>query len=86
MHKVKTGDGKDDDLYHLMLKQNNDHIVMKNQFVEMKNYIPFINLVNIPSMEIKFKGYKYQRILVLIILTILRITKLIKNGQTCPIS
>lgn len=61
MHKVKTGDGKDDDLYHLMLKQNNDHIVMKNQFVEMKNYIPFINLVNIPSMEIKFKGYKYPK-------------------------
>ncbi|KAI5962705.1 hypothetical protein KGF57_001439 [Candida theae] len=30
-----------------------------NDFLEEKNYVPFINLVNIPSVEVKFKGKKY---------------------------
>ncbi|KAI3403407.2 hypothetical protein KGF56_003828 [Candida oxycetoniae] len=33
----------------------------ENNFLEMKNYIPFINLVNIPSLEIKYKGRPYPR-------------------------
>ncbi|KAG5418799.1 hypothetical protein I9W82_003517 [Candida metapsilosis] len=32
-----------------------------NDFLDEKNYIPFINLVNIPSMEVKYKGKVYPR-------------------------
>ncbi|KAI5952053.1 hypothetical protein CANMA_005132 [Candida margitis] len=30
-----------------------------NDFMEEKNYVPFINLVNIPAMEVKYKGKNY---------------------------
>lgn len=32
-----------------------------NDFLEEKNYVPFINLVNIPSLEVKFKGKTYPK-------------------------
>ncbi|KAI5955208.1 hypothetical protein KGF54_001769 [Candida jiufengensis] len=34
---------------------------IKDEFLDFKNYIPFINLVNIPSLEIKFRGLKYPK-------------------------
>lgn len=59
LQKVKTGDGPEDTLYHLAKKQNGDRVVMRNDFLETKNYVPFINYVNIPSMEVKFTGERY---------------------------
>lgn len=70
LRKVKTnglsfGPGDDnanlmgETLYEIYKAQNEglDHIF--NQMTENKNYIPFINLLNIPSMEIKFTGSSY---------------------------
>ncbi|KAG7665544.1 uncharacterized protein J8A68_000946 [[Candida] subhashii] len=38
--------------YHGDLKE----LTIDNNFMEFKNYLPFINLLNIPSLEIKFVG------------------------------
>lgn len=46
-------------LYSLFKNQNNGEEDFSNNFLEQKNYIPFINLVNLPSMEIKFSGHNY---------------------------
>ena len=47
-------------LYDLYLRQQgNDGI--SNDLIELKNYIPFINLVNMPSLELKFSGKKYPK-------------------------
>lgn len=45
-------------LYDLMTEQNSNHESFQNSMLEEKNYIPFINLLNIPSVEIKFSGDK----------------------------
>lgn len=42
-----------------IFKEQNDKEEISNNLIEQKNYIPFINLANIPSLEIKFTGTKY---------------------------
>lgn len=55
-HKDKTID-----LYELYKLQNQGLDAISNDLIEERNYIPFINILNVPSMEIKFKGTKYPR-------------------------
>lgn len=45
--------------YYRNINHGNDAI--PNNMIEQKNYVPFINTVNIPSMEIKFSGGKYPK-------------------------
>ncbi|ODV77721.1 Zn-dependent exopeptidase [Suhomyces tanzawaensis NRRL Y-17324] len=59
LRKVKIND--DSSLYDLYKKSNKNSDEISNNMIEMKNYLPFINLVNMPSMEIKFTGKKYPR-------------------------
>lgn len=58
LQKVKAGDST---MYDLVKKQNGDRVPMGNDFLETKNYVPFINYINIPSMEIKFTGVDYPK-------------------------
>lgn len=53
LQKVKT-EGDDQLLYDLYKSQNNNKDDIPFNLIELKNYIPFINFLNIPSMEIKF--------------------------------
>lgn len=46
-------------LYELYTQQNKGSDDISNNLVDQKNYIPIINLANIPSMEIKFTGFSY---------------------------
>lgn len=46
-------------LYELFQLQNKGLDKISNNMLEEKNYLPFINLLNVPSMEIKFKGKEY---------------------------
>ncbi|CAH6721750.1 uncharacterized protein Tre1p [[Candida] jaroonii] len=55
-HKDKTIN-----LYELYKLQNQGSDAISNDLIEERNYIPFINILNVPSMEIKFKGTKYAR-------------------------
>lgn len=55
LKKVKV---EDKNLYDIFKNQSGGDSI-GNDMVEMKNYIPFINLANIPSLEIKFKGTTY---------------------------
>lgn len=57
----QTNAKRDDSLYDLYKSQNNGHDAISNNLIEQKNYIPFINLINIPSLEIKFTGKKYPK-------------------------
>ena len=66
-------------MYDLVKKQNGDRVPMGNDFLETKNYVPFINYINIPSMEIKFTGSTTPRTPVLITLIILRPAGLIRK-------
>lgn len=52
-------DNKALSLYDLFKLQHQGSDSISNNLIEFKNYIPFINLVNIPTLEIKFTGYKY---------------------------
>lgn len=54
--KVSNGDSKS--LLDLLKSQNSGNEFISNNFVELKNYIPFINLLNIPAIEVKFSGTK----------------------------
>ncbi|KAK6456659.1 uncharacterized protein RJT20DRAFT_33464 [Scheffersomyces xylosifermentans] len=54
-------DRKKISLYDLYKKQNKGKDDISNELIESKNYIPFINLANVPSMEIKYSGKKYPR-------------------------
>ena len=46
-------------LYTLFKNQNSGEEDFSNNFLEQKNYLPFINLLNIPSIELKFSGHSY---------------------------
>ena len=46
-------------LYDLYTQQNKGSDDISNSLVDQKNYIPIINLANIPSLEIKFTGFNY---------------------------
>ena len=57
LDKVKVDEGGET-LLKLYSKRKRS---IGNDFLEEKNYVPFINLVNIPSMEVKFKGKVYPK-------------------------
>ncbi|CUM65100.1 uncharacterized protein PRCAT00002726001 [Priceomyces carsonii] len=62
LKKVKIdGSGSDhpNTLYDLFKKGNGKSDTISNNLIENKNYIPFINMMNIPSLEMKFSGMKY---------------------------
>lgn len=42
-------------LYDLLRAQNGDSVSISNNMLDYRNYIPFINELNLPSMEILFK-------------------------------
>ncbi|RLV90331.1 Uncharacterized protein TRE1 [Spathaspora sp. JA1] len=56
---VKSQNGNWLNLFDLFTITQNSKI--SNDFLENKNYIPFINSVNLPSLEIKYKGVKYPK-------------------------
>ncbi|EGW30678.1 uncharacterized protein SPAPADRAFT_51890 [Spathaspora passalidarum NRRL Y-27907] len=61
LSNAKGSDGNPLTLYDLFTQQNKNTVAIKNNFLEYKNYVPFINLVNVPSLEIKYKGVKYPK-------------------------
>ncbi|KAG7193973.1 uncharacterized protein KQ657_005172 [Scheffersomyces spartinae] len=48
-------------LHDLYKNQNNGQDPISYNMVELKNYIPFINLINVPSIEIKYGGLQYPK-------------------------
>ncbi|CCE81930.1 Piso0_002610 [Millerozyma farinosa CBS 7064] len=66
LKKIKAEETNNDistgnNLYDMFKKQNSNKDTISNNMIEQKNYIPFINMVNIPTMEIKFTGSKYPK-------------------------
>ncbi|KAK6465885.1 hypothetical protein DFJ63DRAFT_35847 [Scheffersomyces coipomensis] len=62
LKKIQTDDPNNKvDLYELYKQQHNGKDDISNNLIEQKNYIPFINLVNVPALEIKFTGKKYPK-------------------------
>lgn len=59
LEKVKNDDASN--LLDLFKLQNDGSDLISNNMIEDKNYIPFINSMNIPSMEIKFLGVNYPK-------------------------
>lgn len=57
-HKLDDDNGEkvDGNLYDYYKKTNNNNDHISYNMLASKNYIPFINSANIPSMEIKFTG------------------------------
>lgn len=47
-------------LAHMFRQQHTSDSYATN-FMELKNYVPFINLLNVPSLEIKFSGEQYPK-------------------------
>lgn len=60
LKKVELNDDQKSDsihsLYDLYKFQNDGRDDISNNMLENKNYLPFINEVNVPAMEISFKG------------------------------
>lgn len=54
-------DKKDSSLHDLYKSQNNGQAPISYDMVELKNYIPFINLINLPSMEVRYGGLDYPK-------------------------
>lgn len=54
-----TGEKIDGNLYDYYKKTNNNNDHIRYNMLSSKNYIPFINSANMPSMEIKFTGQEY---------------------------
>lgn len=48
-------------LYDLYKKQNNGKDIFSNNLVEYKNYIPFINALNMPAVDLGFRGKDVPR-------------------------
>ncbi|EGV61609.1 Zn-dependent exopeptidase [Yamadazyma tenuis ATCC 10573] len=48
-------------LHELFKLKNKGSDRISNNMIEEKNYVPFINLLNVPSVEIKFEGYSYPK-------------------------
>lgn len=48
-------------LYDLYRSQHEGSDEISNNMIEERNYIPFINIVNIPSLEIKFTGKDFPK-------------------------
>ncbi|KAK6201556.1 uncharacterized protein RJT21DRAFT_120609 [Scheffersomyces amazonensis] len=61
LKKVQSDETNNINLYELYKKQHNGKDDISNNMIEQKNYIPFINLVNVPAIEIKFSGKKYPK-------------------------
>lgn len=59
--KSKRADDHTLNMHELFKSQNEGLDKISNNLIEFKNYIPFINLLNVPSMEIKFKGNEYPK-------------------------
>jgi N-acetylated-alpha-linked acidic dipeptidase len=53
--------GNDKSLYDLYKDQHHGSDDITNNMLEEKNYLPFINVINMPSMEVKFTGTKYPK-------------------------
>lgn len=62
LKQVKTKkDDKELNLHEMFKSQHQNLDKISNNMIEFKNYIPFINLLNVPSMEIKFSGAEYPK-------------------------
>lgn len=46
------------DMYQVFVGSNKNNDEISNNMLEQKNYIPFINMVNVPAVEIKYTGAK----------------------------
>lgn len=62
--KIKSdasGNAEGSDLYSNFQLQHDGSDRISNNMIELKNYIPFINMVNVPALEIKFTGSDYPQ-------------------------
>lgn len=58
---IKQTRGPVKNMHELYKSQNQGLDKISNNMIEIKNYIPFINLLNVPSIEIKYKGKSYPK-------------------------
>lgn len=56
MKNVKVSEGKSTkSLFDIYKEQHDGKVEFSNELVEDKNYVPFVNILNIPSMHVGFK-------------------------------